>query len=880
LYFLPYRCNRSTLNSRNKHPRTCSCIKQNERKIWTFVRNGGGNHAEATFNKDLSSIKEQLSRAFGQNILQTVCYGSYAYFRFETEEAAQKAVDVGKKIKINRISYPIKHALKDPQRGCEESIEVEVRSIKKSVDDANRKATTTTIAGPFAEDLRWIVEESLEGCESSRVEGYIARITLLESDAAHKDEMYEVLLSKHDALKSRVKVREGSEGELQQMLAEQRGTMEGYTKEVRCLEAEKSNMELLHKEERKAFDRERWEMEVALSGAREAHPSKLKRAMDEAAASSSGSYDCLLERYDAVKAELASVHSEIDDADCRHKRLKAENNAACDALMRRVSELERAQADLLSLLEAERRKNEANRDAISLLESNASSHVATITRQEGSISRLEEEVHSNLMALNDSKCEMEGMQSPHLRDALEQEFSKEVRGLKEKLAAMEAERVDLQNQLQERDETYQAVRSELDAIKVEQDELNSRLSDTSGAVEEAKAKAADQELKVQHLSEEVRTAHAKIKANEEMLEEMAKKNEQLLTRLKATDSKMKLHVQEVKDCVEGEVRELASKYATAVAEKDEARDEIANLQACMGKLDKDFATSQQLITSLQTNKLASDCKLTELSSQLLTLTNHLKLTRATVAILEEKLRAKDEYCKQFESIERRLMEEKCMLNEIRANLHNRVIKLSGNICVFVRVRPFVKSERRLTSEVQQNGKFNWLVGASSSRPSSRGSMGPTGGRTPSCKSGEYADDGSCPFHFPSITNCNTRPPSSNTGSVGAKWSTSYTSFNDLTKQVIELTEPHKDHGGLKERRKKWKYGFDRVFSQDHEQDDVWEGAEPLVQSCIDGFHICMFAYGQVFPLHTSLSLFFVSTLHEISLCLSVHSRLDRGRRTQ
>ena len=39
-------------------------------------------------------------------------------------------------------------------------------------------------------------------------------------------------------------------------------------------------------------------------------------------------------------------------------------------------------------------------------------------------------------------------------------------------------------------------------------------------------------------------------------------------------------------------------------------------------------------------------------------------------------------------------------------------------------------------------------------------------------------------------------------------------------------------------------GFDRVFNQENGQEDVWEGAEPLVQSCVDGFHVCMFAYGQ------------------------------------
>ena len=76
-----------------------------------------------------------------------------------------------------------------------------------------------------------------------------------------------------------------------------------------------------------------------------------------------------------------------------------------------------------------------------------------------------------------------------------------------------SERADMQNKLREKDEAYLAVCSELK-------ELNARLSDTSSAVEEAKAKAADQKLKVQHLSEEVRTAYATIEADERKLEEM------------------------------------------------------------------------------------------------------------------------------------------------------------------------------------------------------------------------------------------------------------------------------------------------------------------------------------------------------------------------
>jgi hypothetical protein len=35
-----------------------------------------------------------------------------------------------------------------------------------------------------------------------------------------------------------------------------------------------------------------------------------------------------------------------------------------------------------------------------------------------------------------------------------------------------------------------------------------------------------------------------------------------------------------------------------------------------------------------------------------------------------------------------------------------------------------------------------------------------------------------------------------------------------------------------------------VFSPNQGQEDVWEATEPLVQSAIDGFNVCIFTYGQ------------------------------------
>jgi kinesin family protein C1 len=71
-----------------------------------------------------------------------------------------------------------------------------------------------------------------------------------------------------------------------------------------------------------------------------------------------------------------------------------------------------------------------------------------------------------------------------------------------------------------------------------------------------------------------------------------------------------------------------------------------------------------------------------------------------------------------------------------------------------------------------------------------------------------------------------------------------TGVHDATKNRVKVKEPHKDRGGLKDRRKTWEYSFDKVFTPDHGQEDVWDSTEPLVQCAVDGFNVTIFAYGQ------------------------------------
>jgi len=151
-----------------------------------------------------------------------------------------------------------------------------------------------------------------------------------------------------------------------------------------------------------------------------------------------------------------------------------------------------------------------------------------------------------------------------------------------------------------------------------------------------------------------------------------------------------------------------------------------------------------------------------------------------------------ERVRTFDEREMELVRKLNFMDEVRKKLHNRVLQLTGNIRVFVRVRPALMPEQETMNALVVKG---------------RGAPRPE-----------------IPFKFFDVCE----------GAEGI----------DNTKRLLEVQEPWKDRGGLNPRRKKWKFGFDSVFGPDEGQSEVWEAAEPLVQSAIDGHSVTFFAYGQ------------------------------------
>jgi kinesin family protein C1 len=152
-------------------------------------------------------------------------------------------------------------------------------------------------------------------------------------------------------------------------------------------------------------------------------------------------------------------------------------------------------------------------------------------------------------------------------------------------------------------------------------------------------------------------------------------------------------------------------------------------------------------------------------------------------------------------------------DQVRRDLHNRVMQLSGNIRVYVRVRPALPSELEESTE------------AAAKAPATRGQK----------RKHESMDQDESPFSFPGQLAGLDERMAKKSKSFGA---------DDPTKNILEVTEPYKDRGGLSDRKKKWTFGFDHIFDPSHGQDDIWNATEPLVQSAIDGFNVCVLAYGQ------------------------------------
>ena len=245
--------------------------------------------------------------------------------------------------------------------------------------------------------------------------------------------------------------------------------------------------------------------------------------------------------------------------------------------------------------------------------------------------------------------------------------------------------------------------------------------------------------------------------------------------------------------------------------------ELKSCQNTIGKQRSDFESLVKA-TEIETKELQAGLQAKEREIKINEETQFVEIQRKDNQISElkkrlgcsvEKEKKLEKRLNTFDTRELQLCNRLRVQDEVRRALHNRVMQLSGNIRVYVRVRPCIADESSTLKEL--------------------------------------------PFTFPTLVERQHRgSPSS--------MSLSNNSCDDIMKGVIVAEEPEKDRGGLNPRRKKWKFGFDNVFTPKDNQEDVWQATQPLVQSAIDGWNVTLFAYGQTGSGKTYV-LFYIIIFH-------------------
>ena len=516
---------------------------------------------------------------------------------------------------------------------------------------------------------------------------------------------------------------------LQSIKSNLEGTVESLQQEIRDIQAQR-----LSEKENTIKEMARRETEIELTRAelqtrirlldemKSNYESKVDQLTSENIAAITKQKE-ITEKLQTMKSEYAAKKTELQQLSKEYEKIKSCFDSECQKngsekaeLLQKLEHLQVEEITLqTSLAEYEERINSFENDILPLKESEIKEAKREMEKQEATIRKLNETVSELQMKLENTEKES--------REVLVTvETTRQV--LKNKSQEYDVKLTDLQRQLKTQDERKRT------------------------------------------LEQELREAHSTV-------EQQTKSNEATRKDFETKQALLDTRIQELEDTLVGTKGEL-----------NKANQMIADLKKTIVSLE------EKLVSEAGTHALIQEQNSTVARSLERALENSKRLEgqnrekQSRITELERKLAIKEaentdlrEHVNEQKPREAALYHRLQISDEIRRELHAKVMQLMGNIRVFVRVRPVLEGETA-----------------------------------------------SPLIRFP--------------GHDGSSCS------DDITKKLVEVTEPKKDRGGLSDRRKKWKFAFDEVFGPNTSQSQVWVATEPLVQSAIDGFNVTIFAYGQ------------------------------------
>ena len=358
------------------------------------------------------------------------------------------------------------------------------------------------------------------------------------------------------------------------------------------------------------------------------------------------------------------------------------------------------------------------------------------------------------------------------KDQLIMNASRQVEDHKADIEKLQASLFALQQNFESAKQENIKIQSEYNMVRVDLEKEKERLTNE---VDRLKSQISDKDAKLGELFQQLGDARLTLEKEQTM------------------STKMHSDFEIERSNYENQLQELGEAMSDAMQQLEAADRSRAKFEEQINFLEKQLETEagNQVVIQQQSSSVSESLARAHEAEKHLRGQNQEKQNR--IVELERALALKEaenkdlrDHVKEQLPREQALYERLQTSDEIRRQLHARVMQLMGNIRVFVRVRPVLEGEK-----ASMLIKFPGHTGNSSNEETSQGN-----------------------------------------------------SADDLTKKLVEVVEPKRDRGGLSDRRKKWRFGFDEVFDPIASQHEVWKATEPLIQSAIDGFNVTIFAYGQ------------------------------------
>jgi Microtubule binding len=516
-----------------------------------------------------------------------------------------------------------------------------------------------------------------------------------------------------------------------------------------------------------------------------------------------------------LKHQLATLISERDSEQKSKEDMR-------EQLLATTNELEEVEKRLDEIKENMIRESNDAMDEIHLLQDSNDALQATIEKEKQSF----EQLQKKLQAKDEAIQRLESDVIPNLQITIETE--------RDTVARLEQTMETRQHDMDRALEQITKLQNDIQLLHDQYEELQ-----RNSLQAEQDHRKIEEELQQSNSNEEkLSSAHEDIKHELQALIEtnctLQKSNETFILQQKELNDALEDSMMQL-DNVEKEKRVVEQQLQQALLQIETIQNSLSLTNAEMSE--KLQQMTEQLHTERQVHKDAEKVRI-ELQTMMSNQQSEIVALQQTVEVTKKERDVARNNMDGYSVREQKLYDQLQYYETVRREMHSKLMQLMGNIRVFVRIRPRLSNEGRQTQQRVDPPKSKKRMSLMENIKAKRNEM-------------ELDDTEEDIFRFLGMYEGeNSSPTDDNHKKLAATMTstmpgtTSISSSDDITKNMIEVTAPYKDRGGLNDRRKQWTFGFDRVFTPNNSQQDIWDATDPLIQCAVDGYHVTIFAYGQ------------------------------------